>query len=166
MKPRAKADAAPRNGSGRAASPISDAYVTFLLGEQMCGVPVLAVRDVLANQTITRIPLAPPEVAGNLNLRGRIVTAIDLRRKLQLPPRPAGLPPMSLVTDMRGDLYALLVDQVSEVVTLDPAAMEPNPPTLPPAWADYSQGINRSGSRLLVILAVDRLLRCGLELAA
>ena len=63
--------------------------VTLTVGEQLCGVPVLAVRDILGEQTITRIPLAPPEIAGSLNLRGRIVTAIDLRRRLRLPPAPA-----------------------------------------------------------------------------
>jgi purine-binding chemotaxis protein CheW len=68
------------------------AYLTMMLDGQLCGVPVLSVRDVLANQTIARIPLAPREVAGNLNLRGRIVTAIDLRRVLRLSPRAAGAP--------------------------------------------------------------------------
>ena len=66
------------------------AFVTLTVADQLCGVPVLAVRDVLGPQTITRIPLAPPEIAGSLNLRGRIVTAIDLRRRLRLPPPPRG----------------------------------------------------------------------------
>ena len=62
-------------------------FVTLTVADQLCGVPVLAVRDILGEQAITRIPLAPPEIAGSLNLRGRIVTAIDLRRRLRLPPR-------------------------------------------------------------------------------
>ena len=76
----------------RADTGIGDAsrmVLTLTVAGQLCGVPVLAVRDVLGPQTITRIPLAPPEVAGSLNLRGRIVTAIDLRRRLSLPPRPS-----------------------------------------------------------------------------
>ena len=75
--------------------------------------PVLGVRDILSEQTITRIPLAPPEIAGSLNLRGRIVTAIDLRRRLRPAAAPAGQPRMSVVAEQGGELYALLVDQVS-----------------------------------------------------
>src|SRR6185312_17158778 len=90
-------------------------FVTLTVADQLCGVPVLAVRDILGEQTITRIPLAPPEIAGSLNLRGRIVTAIDLRRRLQLPPAPEAQPRMSVVAEQGGELYALLVDQVSEV---------------------------------------------------
>jgi purine-binding chemotaxis protein CheW len=68
-----------------AANEDNQVLVTLTVGEQLCGVPVLAVRDILGEQTITRIPLAPPEIAGSLNLRGRIVTAIDLRKRLRLP---------------------------------------------------------------------------------
>src|SRR6476620_563847 len=67
-----------------------EVFLTLTVAGQLCGVPVLAVRDVLGPQAITRIPLAPQEVAGSLNLRGRIVTAIDLRRRLGLPPRDGG----------------------------------------------------------------------------
>lgn len=133
-------------------------FVILTLADQLCGVPVLAVRDILAEQAITRIPLAPPEIAGSLNLRGRIVTAIDLRRRLNLPPAPAGLARMSVVAEQGGELYALLVDQVSEVLSLPAAACEPNPPTLAPDWAACSAGIYRLQDRLLVVLDVARLL--------
>ena len=133
-------------------------FVTLTLAGQMCGVPVLAVRDVLGEQTIARIPLAPPEVAGSLNLRGRIVTAIDLRRRLRLPPAPPGTRRMSVVTEQGGELYALLVDQVAEVISLPGTAFEPSPPTLPAAWADYSHGVYRLEKTLLVVLDVERLL--------
>jgi purine-binding chemotaxis protein CheW len=133
-------------------------FVTLTVAEQLCGVPVLGVRDILGEQTITRIPLAPPEVAGSLNLRGRIVTAIDLRRRLRLPPAAAGTPRMSVVTEQGGELYALLVDQVSEVMSLDAAAFEHNPPTLPAEWAQFSVGVYRLDQQLLVVLDVSRLL--------
>jgi purine-binding chemotaxis protein CheW len=142
------------------------AYVTLMLGDQLCGVPVLAVRDVLAGQSIARIPLAPPEVAGNLNLRGRIVTAIDLRQRLHLSPRPANAKPMSVVTELGSELYALLVDQVSEVVSLRAADMERNPPTLPPIWAEHSVGIYRVSDRLMVVLDVEKLLKLETVMAA
>jgi purine-binding chemotaxis protein CheW len=133
-------------------------FVTLTVADQLCGVPVLAVRDILGEQTITRIPLAPPEVAGSLNLRGRIVTAIDLRRRLQLPPADPGQKRMSVVTELGGELYALLVDQVSEVMSLKASAFERNPPTLERCWANFSTGIYRLDGRLLVVLDVARLL--------
>jgi purine-binding chemotaxis protein CheW len=141
-----------------AASDDNHVLVTLTVGDQLCGVPVLAVRDVLGEQVITRIPLAPAEIAGSLNLRGRIVTAIDLRQRLHLPPAPAGQPRMSVVAEQGGELYALLVDQVSEVLSLDPATFERNPPTLERTWAAFSTGIFRLDGRLLVVLDVARLL--------
>ena len=133
-------------------------FVTLMVANQLCGVAALAVRDILGEQTITRIPLAPPEVAGSLNLRGRIVTAVDLRRRLDLPRAAVGQRPMSVVVEQSGELYALLVDQVSEVVSLATQKFERNPPTLPPPWADYSAGIFRLQDRLLVVLDTARLL--------
>ena len=133
-------------------------YVTLSVAGQLCGIPVLGVRDILAGQPITRIPLAPPEIAGSLNLRGRIVTAIDLRRRLNLPPLESGQKPMSVVVEQGGELYALLVDQVSEVLSLDPALFERNPPTLARHWAAFSSGIFRLDGRLLVVLDVVRVL--------
>jgi purine-binding chemotaxis protein CheW len=133
-------------------------YVTLSVAGQLCGIPVLAVRDILGAQTITRIPLAPPEIGGSLNLRGRIVTAIDLRRRLHLPPAPPDAPRMAVVADQGGELYALLVDEVSEVMSLKAASFERNPPTLPPSWAAFSEGIHRLAGRLMVVLDVGRLL--------
>jgi purine-binding chemotaxis protein CheW len=165
--PRASGRGAPPGADGRNGDGGEDiAFLTMVLAGQLCGVKVLSVRDVLANQTIARIPLAPPEVAGNLNLRGRIVTAIDLRRVLQLPPREAGAPQMSIVTEQGSELYALQVDQVREVVTLKSSAMEPNPPTLPALWAEHSQGVFRLEKQLLVVLNAERLLSFDIQAAA
>jgi purine-binding chemotaxis protein CheW len=141
-----------------ATSEENQVLVTLTVGEQLCGVPVLAVRDILGEQTITRIPLAPPEIAGSLNLRGRIVTAIDLRKRLCLPPAPPGQARMSVVAEQGGELYALRVDQVSEVLSLDASMFERNPATLEKSWSDFSTGIFRLDGRLLVVLDVSRLL--------
>ncbi len=165
-RPGATDPAAAKRGQDSDARLDEHAFVTLLLADQLCGVPVLGVRDVLADQVIARIPLAPREVAGNLNLRGRIVTAIDLRARLRLPPREEGAPFVSVVTEQGTELYALLVDQVSEVVTLRRSAMEPNPPTLPRIWADHSDGIYRLDGALMVVLNMERLLQLDLADAA
>lgn len=136
-------------------------FLTLTVGGQLCGVPVLAVRDVLGPQAITRIPLAPPEVAGSLNLRGRIVTAIDLRRRLGLPARADGRPPMSIVVERDNELYSLLADEVGEVLPLPTTDRAPNPPTLDPCWREVSQGVHRVGDRLIVLLDVEALLAIG-----
>ena len=136
-------------------------FVTLTVADQLCGVPVLSVRDILGEQAITRIPLAPPEIAGSLNLRGRIVTAVDLRERLHLPPPAADATRMSVVAEQSGELYALLVDQVAEVMSLKASAFERNPPTLPPSWAQFSSGVYRLENRLLVVLDVGKLLALG-----
>lgn len=142
---------------------VGQTLVTLTIADQLCGVPVLSVRDILGEQPITRIPLAPPEIAGSLNLRGRIVTAIDLRRRLGVAPRPEGMPRMSVVTEQGGDLYALLVDQVSEVMTPPESSFEPSLSTLPPAWAEFCSGIYRLDGRLMVVLDIGRILALSWE---
>jgi purine-binding chemotaxis protein CheW len=143
---------------------VSDAsdFVSVVIGDQLFGIPVLQVRDVLASQRITRVPLAPPEVAGSLNLRGRIVTAIDIRARLALPERSAeqsaGKPRMSVVVDYGGELYSLMVDSVGEVLRLAESNFERNPATLDVRWREVSAGIYRLDGSLLVVLDVTRLL--------
>jgi purine-binding chemotaxis protein CheW len=134
-------------------------YVTLTIAGQIFGIPVLQVRDVLSSQKITRIPLAPPEVAGSLNLRGRIVTAVDVRTRLGLSPREdKQAHSMSIVVDSHGDLYSLIVDQVGEVMSLPYSSFEASPTTLDPRWRDVSAGIYRLENRLLVVIDVPRLL--------
>lgn len=139
----------------------TDLVLTLTVAGQCCGVPVLVVRDVLGAQALTPIPLAPAEIAGAMNLRGRIVTAVDLRRRLDLPPRAAGAKPMSVVVEQGGELYALLADQVGEVIPLGTADRAPNPPTLEPLWREVSRGVHRRDGQLLILLDVERLLAIG-----
>ena len=133
-------------------------FVTAYIGKQLFGIPVLTVQDVLGPQRITRIPLAPPEVAGSLNLRGRIVTAIDVRKRLGLRDKEDEDPGMSIVVDQGGELYSLMVDQVGEVLSVPKKAFEQNPATLDARWREFSDGIFRLDKKLLVILNVTRLL--------
>ncbi|HEV7371956.1 chemotaxis protein CheW [Arenibaculum sp.] len=136
----------------------NDDFVTMTISNQLFGIPVLQVQDVLGHQRITRIPLAPPEVAGSLNLRGRIVTAVDVRLRLGLPARDREKPGMSIVVDHRGELYSLMVDSVGEVLSLSSDEFERNPATMDPRWRDLSTGIYRLNDTLLVVLDVPRLL--------
>jgi purine-binding chemotaxis protein CheW len=145
-------------GGKAVASVEAHEYVSIIIAGQQFGIPVLQVQDVLGPQRITRIPLAPAEVAGSLNLRGRIVTAIDLRTRLGLPKRAAGEQSMSVVVDQDGEAYSLLVDNVGEVLSLSAATFERNPATLAPAWREVSDGIHRLDGSLLIILDVGRLL--------
>ena len=136
----------------------SQDFVTANIGKQLFGIPVLTVQDVLGPQRITRIPLSPPEVAGSLNLRGRIVTAIDVRKRLGLRDKDDDDPGMSIVVDQGGELYSLMVDQVGEVLSVPKKAFEQNQATLDPRWREFSDGIFRLDKKLLVILDVTRLL--------
>jgi purine-binding chemotaxis protein CheW len=133
-------------------------FVTVTVAGQQFGIPVLQVQDILGAQRITHIPLAPPEVAGSLNLRGRIVTAIDVRTRLSLPPRDDGKPGMSVVVEHQHELYSLIVDAVGEVLDVEAGRFERNPSTLEAVWREVSAGIFRLDDSLLLILDVARLL--------
>lgn len=149
----------PRNGNNlNVVASANHEFVTIRLAGQLLGIPVLAVHDVLNAQKITRIPLAPSWVAGVLNLRGRIVTAIDLRQRLGFPPRDDGGDDMSVVIEYRGEPYSLQIDSVGEVLTLEADGLEKNPVTLDSRWREVSRGIYRLDGELLVILDVERIL--------
>lgn len=133
-------------------------FLTMVVDSQMFGIPVLQVQDVLGEQRVTRVPLAPPEIAGSLNLRGRIVTAVNLRRRLKLPDLPAGQKTMSVVVDHHGELYSLIVDGVGEVLSLPDDDFEKTPATLDENWKQVATGIYRLRESLLVILDVSGML--------
>ena len=141
-------------------------FVSITVAGQLFGIPVLQVQDVLGSQRITRIPLAPPEVAGSLNLRGHIVTAIDLRTRLRLPPLPDGQSVMSVVVDHGGELYSIIVDAVGEVLSLGAETAERNPPTLDAVWREVSGGIHRLDDTLLIVLDVARVLDFSMSASA
>ncbi|GLQ05835.1 chemotaxis protein CheW [Sneathiella chinensis] len=133
-------------------------YVTVTIAGQMFGIPVLQVHDVLGSLKLTNIPLAPPEVAGALNLRGRIVTCIDVRKRLGLPPADDNDSGMSVVVEHHGEPYSLLIDSVGEVLSLTADKLEQNPGTMDQRWREVSSGIYRTENELLVILQIERLL--------
>ena len=93
-------------------------YVTATVGGQLFGLPISRVQDVFMPDRLARVPLAPPEVAGLLNLRGRIVTAIDMRRRLGLEAFAEGAPRMAVGIECKGESYGLLIDAIGEVLKL------------------------------------------------
>ena len=106
-------------------------YVTALIGGQLFGLPISRVQDVFMPERLTRVPLSSAEIAGVLNLRGRIVTVVDMRARLGLPKNDDGKPPMAVGVDLRGESYGLLIDQIGEVLKLHDNGREENPV---PAW--------------------------------
>lgn len=146
--------------SHAAAAPgASDEFVTFTVADQMFGIPVLKVQDILVTDGVAPIPLAPPEVRGSINLRGRIVTAIDVRSRLGLA-APAGHDPgMGVTVGHQNELYALLVDSVGDVISLGHEQLEPNPATLDPAWRTIASGVYRLEKGLMVVLDVDQVIQ-------
>ena len=98
-----------------------------MIGGQLFGLPIARVQDVFMPDRLTRVPLAAPEIAGVLNLRGRIVTLIDMRCRLGLDKREADGPPMAIGVESRGESYGLLIDSVGEVLKLDDSAREAEP---------------------------------------
>ena len=148
----------PSSRSAGPAANISEDLITLTIAGHQFGIPVLQVQDVLGPQRVTRVPLAPPQIGGSLNLRGRIVTAIDVRLRLGLPPRPKDKPGMSIVVELYGELYSLMVDEVGEVLSLSPDDFERTPKTLDGRWRELSSGIYRLNGALLIVLEVDRLL--------
>ena len=133
-------------------------YVTAMIGGQLFGLPIVRVQDVFVPERLTRVPLAPPEIAGVLNLRGRIVTLIDLRRRFGLGERAAGDAVMAIGVESRGESYGLLIDSVGEVLKLDEAAREPNPINLDRRLARVSAGIHRLDGQLLIVVDIERAL--------
>jgi purine-binding chemotaxis protein CheW len=133
-------------------------YVTVTIGNHLFGLPIFRVQDVFVPERLTRVPLAPPEVAGILNLRGRVVTAIDMRSRLDLGLRAPGAPVMAIGIELNGESYGLLVDSVGEVTPLRDSACEAKPANLDPALGRMAAGIYRLEGRLMVVLDVDRVL--------
>jgi len=138
-------------------------YVTVMIGGQLFGLPISRVQDVFMPDRMTRVPLSEPEIAGVLNLRGRIVTAIDMRRRLGLPPRNDDKPSMAVGIEMKGESYGLLIDTVGEVMKLGEATLEPNPVNLDARLARVSAGVHRLDGQLMVILDVDSVLNASAE---
>lgn len=138
-------------------------YVTVIIGGQLFGLPINRVQDVFMPDRLTQVPLAHRDIAGVLNLRGRIVTAIDMRTRLGLPMPETARSTMAVGIEFKGESFGLIIDQVGEVMKLEKTAIEANPVNLDPRWAIVSAGVHRLDGQLLVILDVDRVLELASE---
>lgn len=146
-------------------------YVTVMVGEQLLGLPIGRVQDVFIATRITAVPLAPREIVGLINLRGRVVTAICMRRRMGYPITGKGLREtdcelVAVGIDQGGEAFALIVDVVGEVMRLSRATFEPVPIHLDRAWAALAKGVHRLDDRLLVVIDVDAVLNIELPVAA
>lgn len=133
-------------------------YCTFFLGELYLGVPVTKVQEVIRAQQRTRVPLVSAVVNGLMNLRGEIVTTIDLRRRLDLPPLPADAESMNVVIRSDDGVVSILVDEIGDVLEVGDAEFESVPATLRGPCRELVAGIYKLEGALLLILDTDRLL--------
>jgi purine-binding chemotaxis protein CheW len=132
-------------------------YATFFVDGLFFGIDVLQVQEVLRYQEMTRVPLAPGVIEGLINLRGQIVTAVDMRRRLKLRPRAEGQTPMNAVVRTKeGAAVSLLVDEIGDVVEVDAETFEPAPDNVDPAARDLLQGVYKLKDRLLLVLDTEK----------
>jgi purine-binding chemotaxis protein CheW len=139
-------------------------FCTFRLDNLLFGIDLRDVQEVMCYLDITRIPLAPPVVEGLINLRGQIVTALNLRRKLELSPRSDEALPMSVVVRSEEGAISLLVDEIGDVIEVEDANFEPPPETLQESMRSMIVGVYKLKDRLLH--ALDTAKACEIEVAA
>jgi purine-binding chemotaxis protein CheW len=150
-----------RERSQASAMPSSQQFCTFLVDGQMFGTPVARVQEVIQRQVMTPVPLAPEVVTGMINLRGQIVCAMDLRRRLQLPERAADQTPMSVVVRTNQGTVSLLVDEIGDVIEIAEEALESPPETLQGVAREVVEGVYKLPDRLLLALDINRVVEVG-----
>lgn len=131
-------------------------YVTFILDDALYGIEVSQVREVLRGQETTNVPMSPDAVKGLVNLRGQVVTLVDLRKQLKLPPRPEEEPAMLVVVEVGGESVALLVDEIGDVRQVSESDFENPPETLSTEMRELIVGAYKLQDQLLLALDVDR----------
>lgn len=147
-------------------SNVGNEYVTVTIGSQLFGISIDLVNEIFKPDRLTPVPLSNPDIAGVLNLRGRIVTMIDCRRRLGIPDSEASKEFMAVGVERDGDHYGLVFDGVGEVLRFSPDQIEPTPVNLDPHWKRVSKGVYRMLNGLLVILDISILLDFSRKAAA
>lgn len=141
-------------------------FCTFYLGELFFGVKVENVQEVFRYQEMTRVPLAPSEVRGLINLRGQIITAIDLRARLHMDELPEGQMPMNVVVRTNEGVVSLLVDEIADVLEVSEDAFERPPDTIDEITRKLVQGVYKLENKLLLILDTEKTVNMGGEVSA
>jgi len=131
-------------------------YCTFYLEKLLFGIELRGVQEVIQYVEMTPVPLAPEAVSGLINLRGQIVTAIDLRRRLELGLRPDGSLPANVVARSEDGSVSLLVDEIGDVVEVNDETFEPPPETLHGTIREVLMGVHKLEGRLLHVLDADK----------
>jgi len=137
-------------------------FSTFFVEDLFFGVEVLQVQEVLRYQEMTRVPLAPDLVEGLINLRGQIVTAIDMRRRLRLQPRQPDQNPMNVVVRSEDGAVSLLVDEIGDVLEVRRDIYEPPPENTPRELREMIAGVYKLDGKLLLVLDTERVLQVGM----
>jgi len=143
-------------GAARQTAATGGQYSTFYVGDLFFGVDVLQVQEVLRYQQMTRVPLAPEVVEGLINLRGEIVTAIDMRRRLGLEARAEGTTPMNMVVRTGGGAVSLLVDGIGDVIEVTADTFENVPDNVEPRIRELLGGVHKLDGRLLLVLDIEK----------
>jgi purine-binding chemotaxis protein CheW len=133
-------------------------YCTFFVADLYFGIDVRRVQEVLRTQEVTPVPQAPAVIEGLINLRGQIVTAVDMRRRLGLPPRPEGAQPMNMVVRTEEGAASLLVDEIGDVLDVEPSSFEAVPDNLAAGQRELILGVCKLKDRLLLVLDAERTL--------
>jgi purine-binding chemotaxis protein CheW len=131
-------------------------FCTFYLDKLMFGVELQKVQEVMRHLEMTEIPLAPDVVSGLMNLRGQIITAIDLRHRLELPTRPDGILPMNVVIRSADGAVSFLVDEIGDVVEVDDESFESPPETLQGKVREVILGVHKLEKHLMHVLDTDK----------
>ncbi len=133
-------------------------FCTFWVDNLYFGIEVLKVQEVIREQQMTRVPLAPATVSGLINLRGQIVTAVDLRIRLGLPPRPSDRSPMNVVVRTEDGAVSLIADEIGDVIETSEETLERPPETMAPHARVLIHGVYKLPERLLLVLDVEKAL--------
>lgn len=144
---------APETNSGRALQ-----YATFWIDDLFFGIEVLLVQEIIRYLEMTGVPMAPDVVKGLINLRGQIVTAVDMRRRLGLPGRADGLEPVNMVVRSDDGAVSLLVDEIGDVLEVPAGSYEAPPDNMPREQREMIDSVYKLDGRLLLVLNTERVL--------
>lgn len=138
--------------------------VTFSIGEEEFGVDILKVQEIIRTMEITKVPRAQDFVEGVINLRGKVIPIIDLRRRFGLVSKPHDKHTRIIVIEINKMIVGFVVDSVSEVLRIPASTVEPPPPVVAGLESEYINGVGKLHDRLLILLDLDKLLS-GADLA-